>query len=168
MTERNRLNIQEIKNYILAADDDTKFYIGGDSERFKIDGVWYADYATVIIAHINGNRGCKVFGEVVRERDFDKNKSKPRYRLMNEVYKISELYMQLHDVLEDRDVEIHLDINPNKEYGSSVVISEAIGYIKGTCNMAPKVKPDAFCASAVADRFKSIMSNRKKQADVTV
>jgi predicted RNase H-related nuclease YkuK (DUF458 family) len=75
---------------------------------------------------------------------------------MTEVYKVSELYLKLQDVLDGRDVEVHLDISPNEDHGSSVVISQAVGYIKGTCNVIPFVKPDAFAASYAADRFKSL------------
>jgi predicted RNase H-related nuclease YkuK (DUF458 family) len=64
--------------------------------------------------------------------------------------------LKLQDVLDGRDVEVHLDINPDEDHGSSVVISQAVGYIKGTCNVIPFVKPDAFAASYAADRFKSL------------
>jgi len=82
-------------------------------------------------------------------------------RLMNEVMKIAELYLKLHDVLEHRDVQIHLDINPDERYGSSCVIQEATGYIRGMCNVVPMVKPQAFAASYCADRLKLIMSMQK-------
>jgi len=59
-------------------------------------------------------------------------------------------------VLEGRNVEVHLDISPDDMHGSSCVISQAIGYIKGTCNVMPFVKPNAFAASYAADRFKSL------------
>ena len=121
-----------------------------------MNGVWYADYITAIVVHINGNNGCKIFGEVQRERDYDQKKDKPRYRLMNEVYKVSELYLKLSDVLDGREVEVHLDINPNEMHGSSCVINEAVGYIRGTCNVIPLVKPNAFAASYAADRFKGL------------
>lgn len=162
MVRGEKLDLEEVKEYIRSCDKDTRFYIGGDSEKLKRDGKWYADYSVVLIIHLSGSRGCKIFGETTRELDYDKNKSKPRFRLMNEVYKISGLFLELAEVLEDRadNVEIHLDLNPNKEYGSNVVIQEAIGYIKGTCNITPKVKPDAWSASSVADRFKEITAIR--------
>lgn len=153
---RHTINIEEVQNYIESLGPQTKIYIGGDSERFKINGIWYADYATVIVVHIDGKHGCKVFGEIVRERDFDQKKAKPRMRLMTEVYKIAELYLKLKDVLEDRDVEVHIDINPDEHYGSSCVISEAVGYIRGMCNVIPLVKPNAWAASTCADRLKSL------------
>jgi predicted RNase H-related nuclease YkuK (DUF458 family) len=155
---RKAINIDEVRDFILAQTPETKIYIGGDSERFLIGKDWYADYIMVVVVHINGNNGCKIFGEVVRERDWDQKRDKPRMRLMNEVYKIADLYLKLHDVLEDREVQVHLDINPNEMHGSSCVINEAVGYIKGMCNVVPMVKPKAFAASYAADRYKSYMA----------
>lgn len=151
-----KLNLDEVKTFIEAQTPETKIYLGCDSERVKVGGVWYADYVLAIVVHINGNNGCKLFGEVQRERDWDKRADRPSLRLMTEVYKISELYLKLSEVLEGREVEVHLDINPNEMHGSSCVISQAVGYIKGTCNVIPFVKPDAFAASYAADRFKSL------------
>jgi predicted RNase H-related nuclease YkuK (DUF458 family) len=152
-----KIDINEVKTFIEAQSSDTKIYIGGDSERFMIGKDWYADYTLAIVIHINGNSGCKIFGEVHRERDFDAKRNKPRMRLMTEVYKIAELYLKLQEVLEDREVEVHLDINPNELHGSSCVINEAIGYIRGMCNVIPLVKPEAFAASYAADRLKFVL-----------
>jgi hypothetical protein len=150
------INVEEVKEYIESLGPNTKIYIGGDSERFKLNDQWYADYTLAIVVHIDGKHGCKVFGEIHRERDFDQKKQKPRMRLMTEVYKIAELYLKLKDVLEDREVEVHLDINKDEQYGSSCVVNEAIGYIRGMCNVTPLVKPNAWAASTCADRLKSL------------
>ena len=151
-----RINLDEVKTFIEAQTPETKIYLGCDSERVKIGTEWYADYVLAIVVHVNGNNGCKIFGEVQRERDYDQKQNKPRYRLMNEVYKVSEMYLKLADVLEGREVEVHLDINPNEMHGSSCVINEAVGYIRGVCNVVPFVKPNAFAASYAADRYKSL------------
>lgn len=156
-----KIDIEEVKTFILAQSPETKIYLGADSERFSIGNDWYADYTLAIVIHIDGKHGCKIFGEVQRERDYDQKKSRPRMRLMTEVYKVAELYHKLHEVLEDRQVEIHLDINPNELHGSSCVINEATGYIRGMCNVIPMVKPNAFAASYCADRLKHIMSMQK-------
>jgi len=153
-----KLDLAEVKKFIEAQSPSTKIYIGADSERFKMEGRWYADYTLAVVIHIDGNHGCKIFGEVQRELDYDQKKSKPAMRLMNEVYKVSELFQNLADVLEDRYVEVHLDINPNEMYGSSCVVQQAIGYIKGTCNVTPMVKPRAFAASYAADRLKEVLA----------
>jgi len=151
-----KLDIEQVAEFIQAQTPETKIYLGCDSERLRIDGTWHADYILAIVVHINGNNGCKIFGEVHRERVYDQKVSKPAMRLMTEVYKVSELYLKLAEVLEGRDVEVHLDINPDEMHGSSCVISQAIGYIKGTCNVVPFVKPHAFAASYAADRFKGL------------
>jgi predicted RNase H-related nuclease YkuK (DUF458 family) len=151
-----KLNLEEVKTFIEAQTPETRIYLGCDSERIKINNEWWADYVLAIVVHINGNNGCKIFGEVQRERVWDQKPGKPAMRLMTEVYKVSELYLKLAEVLEGRDVEVHLDINPNEMHGSSCVISQAVGYIKGTCNVIPFVKPYAFAASYAADRFKGL------------
>jgi len=154
-------DIEEVKSFILAQSPSTKVYLGADSERVKVDGVWYADYALAVVVHIDGCHGCKIFGNVIRELDYDHKKSKPAMRLMTEVYKISELFQEMQDVLEDRHVEVHLDLNKDENHGSSCVVQQAIGYIKGTCNMTPMVKPNAPAASFCADRLKRILSEQE-------
>lgn len=151
-----KLDLNEVRDFIQAQSIETKIYIGCDSERYRDGKEWWADYVLAIVVHIDGKHGCKLFGDVIKERDYDQKVNRPRYRLMNEVYKVSELYLKLADVLEGRDVEVHLDINPSEMHGSSCVINEAIGYIRGTCNVTPLVKPQAFAASYAADRFKSV------------
>ena len=152
------LDLQEVKDFISRQSPQTKVYIGCDSERVMINNEWWADYILAIVVHIDGKHGCKLFGEVIRERDFDQKQNRPRMRLMNEVYKVSDLYLRLVDVIIDRDVEVHLDINPSELHGSNCVINEAIGYIRGTCNVIPMIKPKAFAASYAADRFKELKS----------
>ena len=151
-----KLNIPEVAEFIRAQTPETRIYLGCDSERYRVDNVWYADYILAVVVHIDGKHGCRLFGEVTTERDFDQRRDRPATRLMSEVYKVSELYLQLAEVLEGRDVEVHLDINPDEQYGSSCVIQQAVGYIRGVCNVIPMVKPEAFAASYAADRYKSL------------
>lgn len=153
-----KIDIDEVAEFIRAQGPNTKIYIGGDSERFRLKEQWYADYTLAVVVHIDGRHGCKIFGEVQRERDYDQRRDRPSMRLMNEVYKIADLYLQLHEVLEDREVEVHLDINPSELHGSNCVIGQAIGYIKGMCNVVPLVKPRAFAASYAADRLKELIA----------
>lgn len=155
---RKQLDIQEVKSFIEQQGPDTKIYLGADSERYRRDGKWYADYTLAIVVHIDGRHGCKIFGEVQTEPDYDAKSSKPSMRLMNEVYKVADLYQRIVDVIDDREVEIHLDINPNEHHNSSIVIQQAVGYIKGMCNVVPMVKPKAFAASYAADRLKEVLA----------
>lgn len=147
-----KFNFEVIKNYLDKLDDSSKIYIGCDSLAFKRNNKWYADFYKVVVVHIDGCHGCKIFGEINTEVDYTPNKRKPAYRLMQECYKVSELYLKLAEIT-DKEIEVHLDYNPNKKYVSNMVVEQAIGYIKGTCNVIPLVKPDAFAASYCADRL---------------
>lgn len=148
-----RLNLDEVREYIENTSVTSRIYIGADSERHRRSGVWFADYATVVVVHIDGKRGAKVFGEIATERDYDQRRDKPRLRLMKEVMKAAQLYIDLEESIGDRECEVHIDINPDHKYGSSCVISEAVGYIKGMTGITPRVKPSAWAASIAADRF---------------
>jgi predicted RNase H-related nuclease YkuK (DUF458 family) len=156
---KKQINIQEVADFVNSCSADTKIYIGCDSERLAVDGVWHADYITAVVVHIDGNSGCKIFGAVERQRDYEQS-NKPRLRLMNEVYRVADLYLKLSAEVA-HDIEVHLDLNPDEVYGSSVVVNEAMGYIRGMCGVIPFVKPDAFAASYAADRFKTVASSKK-------
>lgn len=152
------LDLPTIQRFIRAQSASTRIYIGADSCRVMQNNVWHADYTLVVVVHIDGKHGCKIFGETHRERDFDQRADRPQMRLMNEVYKVADLYLQLAEAIEDRPVEVHLDLNPDPATGSSCVIQQAIGYIRGVCNVSPRVKPHAFAASCAADRYKELAS----------
>ena len=153
-----KINIQEVRSFISNTSPSTKIYLGSDSERFNRNDVWYADYTMAVVVHYDGCRGAKLFGDISTERDFDQHKDKPRFRLMNEVYKISGLYLELAESIGDRHFEIHLDINSDEKQGSHCVIQQAIGYIRATCNVIPMVKPNAIAATYAADRYKSLIT----------
>jgi len=151
-----KIDMQEVAEFIQGQGPNTRIYLGADSERFKLNRVWWAEYTVVVVVHVNGNNGCRIFGEMTQERDYDQRADRPSMRLMNEVYRVSDLFQRLAPVLADRPVEVHLDINPDEMHGSSCVVSQAIGYIRGTCNVIPMVKPNAFAASYAADRLRGL------------
>lgn len=160
---KKKMNDAEVAAFIAKQTPETKIYVGGDSECYKKNGIWYADYVNVVVVHINGNRGCKIFGEIITEQLFEQKKNKPSHRLMTEAYKVAELYLRLEDVFGDREVEIHLDLNPNKKYVSSLVVEQAVGYIRGTCNITPMIKPNSWSASYAADRYAEIVQQQLKK-----
>jgi uncharacterized protein len=157
---KRHINVEEVAEFVNSCDSDTKIYLGCDSERLRVDGVWYADYILVVVIHINGKHGCKLFGAVDRERDWEQRANRPKMRLMNEVHRVADLYLKLSKLVA-HDIEVHLDLNPNEMYGSSVAVTEAVGYIRGMCNTIPMVKPRAFAASCAADRYKEVIGSRK-------
>jgi len=151
-----KINKDEVIEFLSKCSSETKMYVGCDSTRYRVRGEWFAEYTTVLVVHIDGCKGCRIFGQMDKERDYDNIAKKPSLRLMNEVYRCAALFLDLKEILTNYEVEVHLDINPNLNYGSSCVISQATGYIKGMCNVIPLCKPNAFAASYAADRLKSI------------
>lgn len=152
-----KINKNEVVEFLAKCSSETKVYFGCDSTRFKINGEWWAEFTTVLVVHINGSRGCKIFGQFDRERDFDGKASKPMLRMMNEAYRVAALYLEFQDVIDEYHTEVHLDINTDDIHGSSVAVSQASGYVRGMCNVVPILKPSAYAASYAADRLKSII-----------
>lgn len=152
-----KINFEEVETFLNKQSTATKIYIGADSERYSVDNRWYADYTLAIVVHIDGKHGCKVFGEVQTEPDYDSRADRPSIRLMNEVFKVAELYQKLIVLAGNKNIEVHLDINPDPSYNSNSIIQQAVGYIRGVCNVDPVVKPKAFAASYCADRLKEIL-----------
>lgn len=151
------INYQEVEDYLSQCGANTKIYLGCDSRvKYNEQGERLAQYTTAIVIHIDGCRGGKIFYTNETEKDHSPTRSKPSVRLMTEVYKVSSLYLEMIEHVDsciELDIEVHLDINPNKEHKSSAIVSEALGYIRGVCQTEAKVKPDAWAASVVADAF---------------
>ena len=162
-----KFDLEEVRAYIANTAATSAIIIGSDSERHKIHGVWHFTVTTAVIVHIEQCRGCRVFGDAETHRDYDARKDKPAMRLMAEVEAASRMYLLLEDAIGERSVEIHLDVNTNEVHGSSCVLHQAIGYIRGTCGITPKVKPEAFGASHTADRLAEILSTRAPSEGLT-
>jgi uncharacterized protein len=147
---------EELIDLLCTLDSNTKVYIGTDSTRFKKLGQWYARYATVLVVHLNGRNGCRVFRNITVEPDYDMKKNRPALRLMNEVMKSCELYLQVAPLVDSHNIEIHCDVNTNEKHGSSCVASQAAGYtlaMTGLPEEQIKLKPDAWAASFGADHY---------------
>lgn len=141
----------EIIDYLI--DTPGKVYIGGDSQKFKKNGDWYAKFTVVFIVHINDCNGGRIFHFTETDRVYDRQLNKPRLRLMTEVRKIVDAYLQFGEILEDRDVEIHLDINSDENQVSNIVMKEALGYVLGMTGIEAMVKPQAWAAAHAGDHF---------------
>jgi predicted RNase H-related nuclease YkuK (DUF458 family) len=145
--------IEELVELLLTLDNNTKVYLGCDSVRYRKHGKKYARYATVLIVHMNGKHGCKIFSNVSHEPDYDMKANKPKMRMMNEVMKVCELYQQVAPLIDEFDIEIHLDISTDPKQGSNVAANEAAGYVLGMTGIEPKLKPESFASSFGADWF---------------
>ena len=143
----------EIRDYLKNTSAESRVYLGCDSMRLRKKGKWFALHTVVIVVHKESKHGCKLFGYNVLEPDYDQNYKKPFQRMMSEAYKVAELYQELeYDLIDLEEIQIHLDVNPDEDYGSSCAVKAAAGYILGTCGIEPKIKPEAWAASYAADR----------------
>ena len=141
---------------VLIQNPESRVYLGCDSVRFRKEGRWYAKFATVCVVHLNGKHGCKVFSNRSVEPDYDIKKNRPSMRLMNEVQKVCELYIQLSPFIDEFDIEIHCDISTDIKNGSNCVATQAAGYVIGVTNLSKdsvKLKPNSWAASFAADRY---------------
>lgn len=149
-----------IRQEIEDAEPGTRFYFGCDSRRYQNKkNEWWISFATVIVVHIGGNRGCRVYGLVEKERDYS---GSMRMRLVREAHKAAEMAMRFEEdlILHDIEFEIHLDINSDSNEKSNVAMKEAAGYILGMLGIRPLFKPDAWAASHGADAFEYKTGNK--------
>lgn len=148
--EACEFDFEKIKEEIKNSSQRTAIYVGCDSKKFKRNGKMQICYVTTIILHLDSSRGGKIYKAIEFHQDWANS---IRQRLMHEVMLASNAALELTDVIGNRPFEIHLDINPSEKYKSSVVSREAIGYIMGTHGIKPKLKPEAFAATAVSDKY---------------
>lgn len=152
-------NFDEIKQAITESPHNSTVYIGADSKVYSENGVQMVAYVTVIILHYGSSKGAKIFKSYRTDRHY----GQLRVRLMAEVTDAIMAATEIVDTIGDRAMEIHLDINRSDLYASSVLVKEATGYVLGTLGIEPKLKPDSFAASSVADRY--CVRDARKRAD---
>lgn len=143
--------ITDMVDLLIECNVNTKVYLGCDSVRYVKDDRFWARYATVAIVHMNGNRGCRIFSHLSYEPDYDLKSDRPKMRMLTEVRKVCELYIQIAPFIDEFENEIHLDINTDPRFGSSCVAKEAAGYVLGMTGLEPKLKPQSWAASFGAD-----------------
>lgn len=150
MKKTRLMDMNEVKEYIKSTPENSSIYIGCDSQKHRrANGTFYASYARVVVVHYASSHGCRVFGDIQRMEDY----GSLRMRLMQEVQYAVELANEVLDSIGKRNFEIHLDINPDEHEGSSIVVKEAVGYVRGITGIDPKIKPEAIASSYCADMF---------------
>ncbi len=139
--------LTKAKEEIQKSSKESSVYIGCDSRRIAAKNK--AIYSVVVILHRDSSKGCAIF----RERRVIPDYGNLRQRLLTEVQIAVEVALEIAEVVDDRKLEIHLDINPNPKYKSSVVVKEATGWVKSALGLDAKIKPDGFAATAAADHW---------------
>jgi predicted RNase H-related nuclease YkuK (DUF458 family) len=141
LTDRKPIDlISYIKNYLLV-NPETSLYIGCDSQNTKRS----TTYATVIVLYNRGRGGHVLYTvesiPIINDRFT---------RLWREVEQSIELAEMLKAEGIQKPVSIDLDLNPDPKYKSNQLLRAALGYVEAM-GYIPRCKPNAMCASYVAD-----------------
>ena len=150
MKQEHLSKLNEAKEAIRNSSLQSKVYVGCDSKRSRTTGE--VRYATVIILHIDGKHGGKLWSFIDNEIDYAPVTS-PRMRLVNEAYKAVDIAAQIVDTVGSRHFEVHLDLNTNPKYKSNLAVKEALGYVLGVLGFSAKLKPEAWASSSAADKL---------------
>lgn len=125
--------------------------IGTDSQDRRIKGKAMVDFVTAIVIHRRG-KGGRYF--------WQKNRKDKVYTLRDKIYTETLLSVEIAKNFVpglkaslngngQYDLEIHIDVGevgPTRE-----MIKEVVGIVRGN-GMTPKIKPEAYGASTVADK----------------
>lgn len=156
------IDYNEVEKYLQDHDvSGSMMYIGCDSEALGMvgRGKLKASYTTVLVIHLKQKHGCKIFYDIEQKIIHARDRKEAVAARLREEYLLAGKIAQNIGIplaIEyDMEIEIHLDLNPDPACKSSVVVNEAVGFIRGTCNMTPKIKPDAPIASTCADMFRA-------------
>ncbi|SQD93182.1 conserved protein of unknown function [Candidatus Bipolaricaulis anaerobius] len=146
-----RLSFQEVVDEILAMmaaapEAPYEVVVGTDSQIYADE----VDYVSAIVVHRVG-RGGRYFWR----REKDERPQSLRERIYREAWLSYETAEELIRALKDRGVsgfqlEIHVDIGRNGR--TRDLVEEVVGMILGV-GYRVRTKPEAYAASAVADRY---------------
>lgn len=137
-----KFDFEQIRDYISSTTESSSVYVGCDSKVIGNTTV----FVSVIVVHINSSNGCKIF----YQKDKVNRAMSLRERLLKEVDYAVFTALSIIDIIGKRKLEVHLDINPNENYKSSVIVKEAIGYVIAQ-GLQPVLKPYSIAAYSVAD-----------------
>lgn len=139
----------EIISYVkswLESHPESELYIGTDSQVRGAKTV----FATVIVLHEARKGGHVLYSKcnILKMRDMSQ-------RLWKEV----EFSLEVAELLTSAGIKkpkyIDIDINPDEKWSSNMMLASALGLIKWK-GFEGRSKPDAFCASHVADKLVKI------------
>jgi predicted RNase H-related nuclease YkuK (DUF458 family) len=126
--------------------DRYEVLVGTDSAS----GLENVDFVSAIVIHRFGHGGRYFW-----TRDREPKVPSLRHRIWREAWRSFELAQQLLGALQESsllqfNLEIHVDIGENGR--TKEMIDEVVGMIIGS-GFAVRIKPEAYAASAVADKY---------------
>lgn len=143
--DKNHVTMSHIVDQI-RSHQTASISVGCDSH--KVGGKYL--FAVVVAIHIKGFGGWFFFR---RKRRNEATLDILRYRLMEEAKMSINVASEIRDLLENqRQIDVHLDINTNSKYASFPSLQPATSWVKAM-GFTAVAKPDAWAASWLADAF---------------
>lgn len=138
-------SLQHVLDSVKANKDNCEIHVGCDSHFVKDKCV----FAIVVAMYEYGKGGTYFFARLKVSRRLFMNM---KLRLLKEV----ELALTLADLLsvflERKNLNVHLDINPDTRFKSSQVFTPATSWVK-SLGYQCIVKPDSWASSWLADAY---------------
>lgn len=122
-----------------------EIYVGTDSKVKKSDKK--VIYATCIVLYRKGKGG-----KILLSKEKTSLPDSLRQRLSMEVWRSLETSMELTKLIPDAEITVHVDVNKSQKFKSGDYCQELVSMVVGQ-GFKCVVKPDAFAAQSVADRF---------------
>lgn len=141
----NVVSVEDIASFI---QDDSfyEIYVGTDSKVKKKDR--QVTYATCIVLY-KRNKGGRIF----IKKDKKPLAASLRERLTNEVWRSIEISLELSKILpKNAEIVVHIDANKSQKHKSGDFHQELASMVSGQ-GFKFKLKPDAWAAQSVADKF---------------
>tara|TARA_B100000519_G_C14240084_1_gene436827 strand:- start:601 stop:1077 length:477 start_codon:yes stop_codon:yes gene_type:complete len=122
-----------------------EIHIGCDSHR--IGGQYI--FAIVIAGYVNRRGGTFFFH---RKKSKDPQLDNMKIRLMKEVELAIAVANQVRLNFPNKEISVHLDLNPKPEFPSYKVLPNAVSWVK-SCGFNALTKPHSWASSSLADSF---------------
>jgi len=132
-------------NIVSAINQDYEVFVGTDSQL--VANSWI--FATVICFYSPG-KGGRFFFQRRRKKKSDHVTLEDR--LLSEVHHSVDVADEIRKLRPDIEINVHADISSRSGEKSNKVAKLAENYISGM-GFRPQIKPEAWAAAAIADRF---------------
>ena len=148
--------VREYKNKY--AGGTIKIFLGTDSQKAVIvrnnnepDLVYYRFVNVVVVnATIGHEKEVRIFFRKLM--DDDPNLQNLNFRLRKEAYDTLYMALELLEIVDFRNMQVHIDLNKDPKHKSNEVAAEILGMFEAQ-GIEAKIKPDSWASSVVADKF---------------
>lgn len=151
--------VDEIAEIIMNSETDREIHIGTDAQKHGK----FTDFVTAVVI-LDPGKGGRAFYAKTR-LPFMKS---VQHKLFTEVGLSLEIALELCTIVDAEQIQIHVDANTNMKWQSAPFHQKLAGMVAGH-GFKSILKPDAWCASHVADhavKNKNQMKTKRRRRKV--